>query len=83
MNVPLATTRSRGHGLFRGRRHDVHVEELEPEAGDPLHKSVQRALVGQLSTERRGVGAYGDLAVVEFRPHRGTSLTHECHLVCS
>ena len=61
----------------------MYVEKFEPEAGDPLHESVQCALIRQLSTERRGVRPYGDLAVVKLGLHHGTRLTHECHFVCS
>lgn len=80
----LACTRRLRHGSFRRpRRHDAHINQLQPEAGDPLHESVQGALIRELSTKRRDTRADADFAVIKFRPHRGTRLTHECHLVCS
>ena len=65
------------------RRHDVHVDQLEPEAGDPLQEPLQGALIWQLGAERRGARAYDDLTVVEFRAHDSTRLTSEGYFVCS
>jgi hypothetical protein len=34
----------------RGRRHHVHVDQLEAQAGDPLQEPVEGALIGQLGS---------------------------------
>ena len=45
MNV-LACAGGLGHGSFRGRRRgDAQVDQLESEAGDPLHEPVEGALI--------------------------------------
>jgi hypothetical protein len=42
----LACTHGLGHGSFRGgRRGDAQVDQLESEAGDPLHESLEGALI--------------------------------------
>jgi len=45
----------------------VHVDDLEPEAGDPQDQSGQGCLVRQLGAEGGRARTDGDLAVVEFR----------------
>src|SRR5215831_1548593 len=62
-------------------RHQVHVDHLQPEAGDPLHEPGESSLIGQLSAKGRGARADGDLTVLELRPQRGTRLAGEGDLV--
>ncbi len=59
------------------RYHQVHVDYLKPEAGDPQYESGQGCLVGQLGAKGCGAGAYGDLAIIEFRAQCGARLTGE------
>jgi hypothetical protein len=61
----------------------VYIDQLESQAGDPLQKSVEGALIWQLGSQRRGARAHADLAVVEFRAQHGTCLAHESDLVRS
>jgi hypothetical protein len=63
------------------RRHEAHDDYFEIEAGDPLHKPGQGCRVWQLGAKHRRTGANGDLAVVEFRPQRGTCLAAESDLI--
>jgi hypothetical protein len=52
--------------LLLRRRHAVHFDQLQSEAGDPLHEP------GNSWFGAKGcrAGAYGDLAVAEFRTKR-------------
>ena len=64
-------------------RHEVHVDQLEPKAGDPLEDAVQGALVWQVSMECRDAMADDDLAVVELRAQGSAGRTDKGDLVCS
>jgi hypothetical protein len=59
----------------------VHVDQLEAEAGDPLHEPGKGSLIGQLSAKGCGARADSDLAVIELRPQCGARLTRESDLV--
>jgi hypothetical protein len=63
-------------------RYAVYVDHLEAEAGDPLHEPGQGTLIGYLGVQGGRIGAYGDLAVIEFRAQRGAGLAHESDLIC-
>ena len=57
-----------GSGLVAGRRrHQVHVDHFEPEAGDPVHEPGEGSLIGQFGAKRRRAPAEGDLTVVKLR----------------
>jgi hypothetical protein len=62
--------------------HEVHVDDLEPEAGDPLDEPGEGRLIGQFSAERCHPPAYGDVAVIEFRAQGSASLARESDLIC-
>jgi hypothetical protein len=64
------------------RRYQMHVDYLEPEAGDPQYEPGQGRLVGQLSAKGCCARAYGDLAIIEFRAQCGTRVTGERDLIC-
>jgi hypothetical protein len=68
-------------GLGGRRRHAVHLDDFEPEAGDPLHKPGEGCRVWQLRAKGGGARADGDLAVVEFRAQRGACLAGEGDLI--
>jgi hypothetical protein len=44
----------------------MHVNNVEPKIGDPLHEPGEGRLVWQLGAQGCRSRAYGDLAVVEF-----------------
>ena len=46
--------------------HQVHSDDFKTEADDPLYKSGEGSLVGQLGAEGGRLRACGDLAVVEL-----------------
>ena len=60
----------------------MHVDQLEAEAGDPLHEAGKGPLIGQLSIKGCRIRAYGDLAVIEFRAQRRAGLARESDLIC-
>jgi hypothetical protein len=60
----------------------VHIDQLEAEAGDPLHEPVKGFLIGYLGAQGCRIRAYRDLAVIEFRAQRGAGLTYESDLIC-
>ena len=64
------------------RRHAVHVDDFEPEAGDPQHEPGEGCRVWQLGAKGGGARADGDLTVVEFRAQRGACLAGEGDLIC-
>jgi hypothetical protein len=64
------------------RCHEVHVDDFEPEAGDPLNEPGQGRLIGQFGAEGCHSAAYGDIAIVEFRTQGGTRLARESDLIC-
>jgi hypothetical protein len=67
---------------WRGwRGHEVHVNYLEPEAGDPLHQPHKGCLIWQLGPKGGRARADGDLAIVKFREQCGARLTRESDLV--
>ena len=55
----------------------MHVDQLEPEPGDPLQESLEGALIWQLGSQRGGARAHADLAVVEFRAQHPACLHWE------
>jgi hypothetical protein len=59
----------------------VHVEDSEPEAGDPLNEPGQSRLIGQYGAEGCHSPAYGDVAVVEFRAQGSARLARESDLI--
>ncbi len=65
-----------------GRRYQVDVDYLKPEAGDPQNESGQGCLVGQLGAKGCCAWAYGDLAIIEFRAQCGARLTGKRDLIC-
>jgi len=48
------------------RRHEMHVDQFKPEAGDPQQEPGEGCLIWQLGAKGRRARANGDLAVVEF-----------------
>lgn len=72
---------SQSYSRSAWRRHEAHVDDFKPEAGDPLHQPGKGCLIWQLGAKGCGARAYGDLAVVEFRAQRGTRLAAERDLV--
>jgi hypothetical protein len=46
--------------------HQVHSDDFKTEADDPLYKSGEGSLVGQLGADGGRLQACGDLAVVEL-----------------
>jgi len=60
----------------------VHVNDFQPEAGDPLNEPGQGRLIGQLGAEGRHSPAYPDVAVVEFRTQGSARLARESDLIC-
>lgn len=44
----------------------MHIDQLESQAGEPLHEPVEGALIWQLGSQGCGARAHADLAVVEF-----------------
>jgi len=59
----------------------LHMDDFEPQSGDPLHEPGQGGGIWELGTEGRRGRAYGDLAIVEFRAQYGASLAVESDLV--
>src|SRR5262245_2833421 len=72
----------RGRSWRRWGCHDLHVEDFESKAGDPLHELGERGLVGQVGAERSCARARGDRAVVELRAQDSVRLAGESDLVC-
>jgi hypothetical protein len=70
-----------GSAVGGWRRHEVHVDQFKPEAGDPLQEPGEGCLIGQLSAKGRRARADGDLAVVEFRAQCSARLAAERDLV--
>ena len=64
------------------RRHQVHLDYPEPEAGNPHYQPGQGRLVGQLGAKGCYARAYGDLAVIEFCAQGGTRLAGKRDLIC-
>lgn len=60
----------------------MHVDDFQPEAGDPRYKSGQGSLIWQFGTEGCRAGADADLAVSESRAQRGTRLAGESDFIC-
>src|SRR5258708_3287988 len=83
--IPRSIPRSSAErdGLLPRRRYEAHIGHFEPEADDPLYEAGQGPLVWQFGAKGCGLRAHGDLAVVEFRAHRGACLTRESDFVCS
>ena len=71
---------SRG-SLLGWRRHEAHIDNLKPEAADPLHEPRQGPLIWQLGMKGCRARADGDLAVIEFCAQRGARLTQESDLI--
>ncbi len=61
----------------------AHLDQFEPEAGDPQHEPGEGGLVRQFGAEGCAARAYGDLAVVEFRAQCGACPARESDLICS
>ena len=60
--------RSRVGQLLPGwRRHKTHVDDLKPEAGDPLHQPGEGSLIWEIGAKGGCAWTYRDLAVVKFR----------------
>ena len=71
-------------GSFGGRRrYHGDVDQFEAEAGDPLHQSLESALIRAFGAQRGRVRAHADFAVVKFCPHYRARLAGESDLVCS
>jgi hypothetical protein len=66
----------------RWRCHDLHVDDFQSKAGDPLHELGERGLVGQVGAERGCALARRDRAVVELRAQYSICLAGEGDLVC-
>ena len=64
-----------------GWRHEIQVDDLEPEAGDPLHEPGEGCLIWQLGAKGCRARAYGDRAVVKFCAERGARLANESDLI--
>ena len=63
------------------RCHEVHVDNFEPEAGDPLNEPGEGRLIGQFGAEGCPPPGYGDIAVVEFRAQGSARLAREGDLI--
>jgi hypothetical protein len=60
----------------------VHVDDFEPEAGDPLNEPGESRLIGQFGAQSCPPPAYGDIAIVEFRAQGSARLAREGDLIC-
>ena len=62
-----------GHLLSapRPRCHELHMDDFEPQSGDPLHEPGQGGRIREFGTEGRRGHAYRDLAIVEFGAQYG------------
>jgi hypothetical protein len=80
-NVVLGHAGARGRSWRRWLCHQVHIDDLETEADDPLDKPGKGSLVGQLRAEGGRIWACGDLAVVELRAKRSAGLAAESDLI--
>lgn len=76
-----ASSSGRDRSLVGGRRYEMQVDHVKPEAGDPLHEPGKGPPIRQFSAQGRGAVAHGDLAVVELRRQRGARLTDESDLI--
>jgi len=63
------------------RYHELHMDDFEPQGGDPLHEPGQGGGIWEFGTEGRRGRAYGDLAIVEFCAQYGARLAGESDLV--
>jgi len=59
-------SRSLDRSPFGRRCHEVHVDNLEPQASDPLHEPSEGCRIREVGPEGRRAWTYRDLAVVEF-----------------
>jgi hypothetical protein len=59
----------------------VHVDDFKPEADDPLDKSGEGSLVGQVGAEGGRLQVCRDRAVVELRAQRSAGLAAERDLI--
>ena len=67
--------------MARRRSHKVHVDNFEPQAGDPLHQPDEGRRIREFGAEGGRALANGDLAVVEFRAKHRTGLASERDLI--
>jgi hypothetical protein len=61
--------------------HELHADNFEPKADNPLHKPAQGGLIGQFGAEDGRALAHADRAFVELRTERSVGLTGENDLV--
>ena len=63
------------------RRHQMHVNDFEPQGGDPLHEADEGCSVWELGMEGCCARADGDRALVELCPQDSTRLASESDLI--
>jgi len=70
------------HGwLWHRRCTEAQADDFKSKAGDPLDKPGKGSVVGQLGAEGSGIGARGDLAVVELCAERSVCPAGKSDLV--
>ena len=62
-------------------RHEMHIDNLKPEAGDPLQQPGEGPPIRQLGAEHRGTATHSDFTVIEFRTQSAARLAGERNFV--
>jgi hypothetical protein len=63
------------------RCHELHVDDVEPQSGDPLHQPREGGRIWEFGTEGRRGRAYDDVAIVEFCAQYGARPAGESDLI--